>query len=46
MNSDEHLTTSNASRVLGVHPNTLRRWESDGVIECIRVRGGYRLFNI
>ena len=46
MNSDEHLTTSNASRVLGVHPNTLRRWESDGVIECIRIRGGYRLFNI
>ena len=46
MISDEHLTTSNASKVLGVHPNTLRRWEADGIIECIRIDGGYRLFNI
>ena len=46
MQSDEHLTTSKASRILGVHPNTLRKWESDGIIDCIRVRGGYRLFNI
>jgi putative resolvase len=46
MQSDEHLTTSNASRILGVHPNTLRKWESQGVIDCIRVRGGHRLFNI
>lgn len=46
MQSDEHLTTANASRVLGVHPNTLRKWDTQGVIQSIRVNGGYRLFNI
>ncbi|CAN0186664.1 unnamed protein product, partial [Ectocarpus sp. 6 AP-2014] len=46
MQFDEHLTTSKASRIFGVHPNTLRKWEADGIIDCIRVRGGYRLFNI
>ena len=46
MQSDEHLTTANASRVLGVHPNTLRKWDAQGVIQSIRVNGGYRLFNI
>lgn len=46
MQSDEHLTTANASRVIGVHPNTLRKWDAQGVIDSIRVNGGYRLFNI
>ncbi|CAM9667014.1 unnamed protein product, partial [Ectocarpus sp. 8 AP-2014] len=46
MQSDEYVTTSNASRILGVHPNTLRKWNRTNTIECIRVDGGNRLFNI
>jgi excisionase family DNA binding protein len=33
------LTLKEASRRLGVHPNTLRNWEQQGVIQLIRLPG-------
>ena len=30
------LTLKQASEVLNCHPNTLRNWEREGIIECIR----------
>ena len=33
----EILTLRQASEVLNCHPNTLRNWEREGVIECIRL---------
>lgn len=30
--------------MLGVHPNTLRRWVKDGVIPAVRTEGGERRF--
>ncbi|CAM9381013.1 unnamed protein product, partial [Ectocarpus fasciculatus] len=46
MQSDEYATSANASRILGVHPNTLRKWDGAGTIECLRVSNGNRLYNI
>lgn len=30
------LTLKQACEILNCHPNTLRNWEKDGTIECIR----------
>jgi len=46
MQSDEYVTSCNATRILGVHANTLRRWDRAGIVECLRVNGGNRLYNI
>jgi len=34
---DEMLTVREVSRLLHVHPNTLRRWTSDGRIKAYRI---------
>ena len=34
-----------AARKLGVHPQTLRRWERDGKISVIRTQGGHRRYD-
>lgn len=47
MVSDEFVTTSNATKIIGVHENTLRRWDKSGFIQCIRPNGdGNRLYNV
>ncbi|MCW3050225.1 MAG: MerR family transcriptional regulator [Solirubrobacterales bacterium] len=33
-----------AARVLGVHENTLRRWEQRGLIQAVRLPSGVRRF--
>ncbi len=38
------FTLSQASRVLGVHPVTLRRWADAGEIPVVRTPGGHRRF--
>lgn len=43
-NSDERLNVSAAAAILGVHPQTLRRYEADGHIEATRTPGGERRF--
>ena len=39
--ADNMMTVSEVSRILHVHPNTLRRWSDNGVIKsyCITPRG-------
>jgi excisionase family DNA binding protein len=41
---DKMLTIAEVSRILHVHPNTLRRWADKGVIKsyCITPRGDRR----
>jgi excisionase family DNA binding protein len=34
---DEMLTVRQVARLLHVHPNTLRRWSSDGRIKAYRI---------
>jgi len=36
------LTIAEASRELGVHQNTLRRWSDAGLIPVTRLPSGYR----
>ena len=31
------FTTTQAARYLGVHPNTIRRWEAQGILPCYRL---------
>jgi len=37
-------TISEAATLLGVHPNTLRRWEADGKVKPAYTLGGQRRF--
>ncbi|WP_143156989.1 MerR family DNA-binding transcriptional regulator, partial [Desulforamulus putei] len=36
----ELLTISKAAKKLGVHPNSLRNWEKQGLIKPVRLPGG------
>jgi excisionase family DNA binding protein len=40
------VTTKKAAEVLGLHPNTLRRYADNGRIEAIRTEGGQRRYNV
>jgi len=41
------MTVSEASKILHVHPNTLRRWSDKGIIKsyCITPRGDRRFMS-
>lgn len=41
-----YLTSRKASKELGVHPNTLRRWEKVGKIKAIKTAAGQRLYDV
>ena len=41
-----YANTRKAVALLGVHPNTLRKWANDGRIEHIRSPGGRRLYDV
>lgn len=40
----ETLKLSDAATVLGVHPNTLKRWVTDGKVPASRTLGGHLRF--
>ena len=40
------LKTKQACELLGIHPNTLRKWADNGKIKYIRQKNGNRLFDI
>jgi putative resolvase len=40
------LTSKKASEKLGVHPNTLRKWATNGSIKYIRTPHGQRLYDV
>jgi len=35
-----------AAEILGVHPNTVRRWANDGLVQVVRLPSGVRRFPI
>ena len=41
-----YSNTRTACKQLGVHPNTLRRWEGEGKIKAIRTPGNRRLYDL
>ena len=44
VNENRWLTLSEASRLLGVHPATLRQWADAGQVPSYRTPGGHRRF--
>ncbi|WP_234701986.1 IS607 family transposase [Desulfotomaculum nigrificans] len=42
----ELLTISKAAKKLGVHPNSLRNWEKQGLIKPVRLPGGQRRYSM
>jgi len=42
--TDSFLSISEAAKILGISPSTLRRFESEGKIKSIRKPNGYRAF--
>ncbi len=41
-----YVSPKEAIRILGVHPLSLKNWEANGQIECIRTPGGKRMYNV
>jgi excisionase family DNA binding protein len=41
----ELLQVREAARMLGVHENTLRRWEEKGLLHAVRLPSGVRRFD-
>lgn len=41
-----YVSSRDAVKHLGVHPNTLRRWADDGIIEHIRTASGQRKYDV
>ena len=33
-------SVSEAAQILGVHPNTLRKWDNEGIANALRLSGG------
>jgi len=47
LNTPKLLTTKEAAELLSVHPNTLRRWCNEGLIEFVRFgKRGQRRFRL
>jgi excisionase family DNA binding protein len=44
MNMDEWLSLSDAAKLLGVHPSTVRLWSDKGVLPTHRTSGGHRRY--
>ncbi|RSN68933.1 MerR family DNA-binding transcriptional regulator, partial [Candidatus Korarchaeum cryptofilum] len=42
MMCEKLLTLQEACRRLGIHPNTLRKWDKQGKIRVVRTVGGRR----
>lgn len=42
----ELVTIKEAAEILGVHPQTLRRWEREGKIKPVRTAGGHRRYRL
>jgi excisionase family DNA binding protein len=44
--ADVLISISEAARLLGVHPNTLKAWEVKGKLKSIRTLGGHRRYRV
>jgi len=43
---DKNVTVSDAAEIIGVSPDTIRRWSKKGLIKSTRSELNYRLFNV
>jgi len=40
----DYISIGRAARIAGVHEDTLRNWEDEGIIKPIRTLGGHRRY--
>lgn len=45
-NNNDYISPKDASKILGVHWQTLRNWDRNGLIDTIRSSGGKRFYNV
>ena len=43
---EELISPQNTAKMLGVCIATLRNWEKDGKIKCVRTMGGHRRYKL
>ena len=43
---DKLLTIKEVAELVKAHPNTLRRWEKEGVLKPIKTPGGHRRYRL
>ena len=43
--SPELLTVKQVATQMGLHPNTVRRWDQQGILNAWRLPGGHRRFH-
>lgn len=46
MTQDKLIPAGKAASLLGVHPDTLRRWDADGTLTALRTPGGHRRYRM
>jgi predicted site-specific integrase-resolvase len=44
--NEDYISPKEASKILGVHWQTLRNWDKNGLIDTIRSQGGKRFYNV
>jgi len=44
--TDEWLSLSDAAKILGVHPSTVRLWSDKGVLPTHKTQGGHRRYKV
>ena len=42
----KYVTSKEASKLLGLHPNTLRNYADNGTIKSYRTKSGQRRYNV
>ena len=46
MTEDRMVGIAEAAKVVGVHPNTLRKWADEGLVPHMKLPSGYRRFSV
>lgn len=46
MDQNKLVSIGKAASLAGVHPDTLRQWEKNGQIECVRTKGNHRRYKV
>lgn len=46
MKEQKLVGITEAAQILGVHPNTLRKWADEGLVPYIKLPSGHRRFSV
>ncbi|WP_017626263.1 MerR family DNA-binding transcriptional regulator [Nocardiopsis chromatogenes] len=46
LDPDLYTLVGDAAQIVGVHPDTLRKWERRGRIRCLRTPANWRMYRL